>query len=160
MTLQPLDVLAWKIGPESSWVERLVGWGERWTRQANSGRVNYSHVAFVSRNINWMYSAQPPRTNLYPVPDTFLSYIEVYRLKSVPNADQIRRICMYAQTRCGKWYPFLAVLTAGLVQIGGLEFCSELVNDSFQWGDLVLVPHHTCVSPDDLVASAALTRIL
>ena len=158
MILRPCDILLWRCDPSSSWVERLIGWGESLLHESAPGGRQYYHVAFVSANPALMYSSEPPKIDLYPVPDPLPDNIEVYRLKATPTPDQIAAIVAYAESRCGRWYPFLGVLTAGWLS-GNLEFCSQYTEDSLAAGQIVLSTDIRFTSPDDIAASPLLTPV-
>jgi hypothetical protein len=157
--LQPLDILMWRIDPGASWIDRLIGWGERKTKQSNSEKVNYYHTGLVAQDSSQFYQAKPPRVCVSPVPNPLPSYMEVYRLRKPASYEQFKEIYRYADSRLGNWYDFLGVLTAGFVQVGGLEFCSKYLNNSFDNGGIVIVPAHLLISPDDIVASPKLVRV-
>jgi len=155
MTLQPGDILLWRVDPGANLLDRFVGWGESFLHQKTPQGYQYYHVAFVSMDIRRMYSSQPPKINLYDIPDPLPDNIEVWRLKN-PAAASWPGIFRYANSRCGRVYPFLGVLTAGWLS-GNLEFCSQFTEDSFACGQVVLSQSIRFTSPDDIASSALLT---
>lgn len=157
--IQPGDLLLWRVDPQASLVDRLIGWGESKLRQRTPQGYQYYHVAFVSADPKYMYSSQPPCINLYPIPDPLPSYIEVYRLKDLANEAGLAFVFAYAESRRGRWYDFLGVLTAGLIEVGGLEFCSQLAMDAFVHYPVCLCENIRFASPDDIAGSDKLIRI-
>jgi hypothetical protein len=155
MTLRPLDVLCWRVDKGAPLVGRMIGWAERRLGD-QKGTAAYYHVAFVSADVTKMYSSQPPRINLYPVPSPIPSYVEVRRLTTPPTPEQLKAIFEYADSRISRLYDFMGVCTAGFVEIGGLEFCSKYTLDSFAEGQIVLAPTIQFPTPDDIAASPLL----
>ena len=118
MNLLPGDILCWRVTPEAPLVGRMIGWAEHRLGDQKGDAADY-HVAFVSQDVSQIYSAKPPKIDLYPIPNPLPSYIEVHRLRTSPTPDQLQAIFKYAESRRGKSYDFLGVLTAGMVEIGG-----------------------------------------
>lgn len=156
--LQPGDILAWRVDKEAPIWDRLIGWGESLIKQRTPQGYQYYHVAIVSPDVQRMYSSQPPKIDLYPVPDPLPSHIEVYRLKGGAAFPGLANVFKYAESRRGRWYPMLGVITAGWLQ-GNLEFCSQLTEDSFCQYPVALCQNIRFSSPDDIAASSALIRI-
>ena len=148
MILQPCDVLMFRAGPGAPLLGRLIGWAETALRQPGSGQRNYYHVAFVSDDTRLMWSAQPPVIDRYPIVSPLPDYIEVRRPAPALTPAEVANILAYAQTRRGVWYDFIGCLTAGYVEVGGLEFCSKFLNDAFSHAPRVVVPDATLISPD------------
>ena len=160
MTLQPGDILAWRIGPGASWIDRLIGWGERKTGQPNSDKVNYYHVAIVGPDASHYYESAPPGgVQNTIVPATLPECIEVYRFKEPLTPDELHKMWTYANAQLGKGYNYIGVLTAGYVQIAGKPFCSELVWDICISATRKLCDWMMCISPDDDVACPDLTLV-
>lgn len=155
--IQPGDILLWRVDPRAPVLDRLIGWGEKLIKQRGPQDSQYYHVAFVSQDVTQMYSSQPPMIDLYPVPDPIEDHIEIYRLKN-PLAASWPDIFKYAESRRGRIYPFLGVLTAGWLS-GNLEFCSQYTEDSFACGQVVLSSAIRFTSPDDIASSPSLVRI-
>jgi hypothetical protein len=155
--LQPADVLCWRVMAGTSWFERLIGWGERRLGD-QTGPAAFYHCAFVAQDTTKMYASKPPKIDLYPIPNSLPSYIEVHRLKVPPSSAQLQAIFAYAESRRGKWYPILGVLTAGWLS-GNLEFCSQYTEDSFADGQIVLAPNIRFTTPDDIAASPLLLKV-
>ena len=122
------------------------------------GNAWFYHVAFVSENPKMMYSSQPPKIGLYPIPDPLEDHIDIYRLIRPPAPEQLVSIFKYAAGRVGRWYPFLGVLTAGWLS-GNLEFCSQYTEDSFACGQIVLSTDIRFTSPDDIAASPLIAKV-
>ena len=159
MILIPTDILLWRIGPGDSWVDRFVGWGERLTGQANSSVVNYFHIAMVGVDSLHYYDSAPGgvKNSLIPIP--FQANVEVYRFINPIALDQQAKMWAYANSQLGVGYNYVGVLTAGLVEILGKPFCSELVWRMATYAGVVMCPWKTCLSPDDMAASALLKKI-
>ena len=152
MTLQPADLLCWRVTPLAPWIGQLIGWGERQVLHDQKGPAAYYHIAFIAADTSKMYASKPPKIDLYPIPDPLPPYIEVHRLKVHPTDTQLQAIFTYAESRRGKWYPFLGVLTAGWLS-GNLEFCSQYVEDAFAEGQYILCPDIRFSTPDDVAGS-------
>jgi hypothetical protein len=120
--------------------------------------AQYYHVAFVSADPTKMYSSQPPKVGLYPIEYPFPDHVEVCRLIHPPTPEQLTAIFKYADSRLGRLYPFLGVLTAGWLS-GNLEFCSQFTEDSFACGQIVLSTDIRFTSPDDIAASPLMVPV-
>ena len=156
--IQAGDVLLWRVGPGAPLLDRFIGWGESLIKQRTPQGYQYYHVAIVSASPKFMYSSQPPKIDLYPVPDPMEDHIEVYRLKGGASPQGLTNVFAYAESRRGRWYPFLGVLTAGWLQ-GNLEFCSQLTEDAYCEYPVALCEDIRFTSPDDIASSKFLTRI-
>jgi hypothetical protein len=152
MLLQPGDILAWCVTPDAPLVGRMIGWAERQLGD-QKGDAAYYHVAIVSQNITEMYASRPPKIDLYPTPLPLPNYIELHRLRIAPDSDQLKAVFSYAESRRGRPYDFLGVLTVGNVEMGGLEFCSKYVLDCFAEAQIVLAPNVQFPTPDDIGGS-------
>lgn len=159
MILKPGDILLWRITPESPWFDRAIGWGETKTGQVNSKFVNYYHAGIVGVDPLHFYDSRPGgvKNDLIPIP--WPSYIEVYRMKVPFTDDELKKMWIYANSQLGVGYNWIGVLTAGLVQIMGKPFCSELVWRIATYAGRFICPWKTCLSPDDIAASLQLERI-
>jgi hypothetical protein len=157
--LQPGDVLLWRVVPQAPWKDRLIGWGENLIHQVASDGYEYYHVAFVSNDTNQMYSSQPPKIDLYPIPKPLPDYVEVYRTITPLDHVQLINIFKYAESRRGRPYPFIGVLTIGWLS-GNLEFCSQYTEDSFACGQVVLSDDIRFTTPDDIANSSLIKRVL
>ena len=159
MNLQPADLLLWRVDPSAGWFDRLVGWGESKLGLQGPGGYQYYHVAFVAPNPKNYYSSQPPTINKFICPDTWPTNVEQWRLNFQPSPRQLNSMFQYAESRRGKWYPFIAVATAGMLQIGGLECCSQYTEDTFARGQIFLSPDLMFATPDGIASSPLLQRI-
>jgi hypothetical protein len=160
MNLLPGDILLWRVTKEAPWFGRLIGWGERLTKQANSKKRSYYHVGFCGAHPGYFYESRPPRICISVTPDPLPPYIEAYRVKGGLTNEQLERIFAYAKSRLGAWYNFLGILTLGYLNVAGDQFCSQFTNDAFTFGGIVLAPQDMLESPDDLAASSILERIV
>lgn len=158
MILQPGDILLWRVDPGAPLLDRLIGWGESKLKQRGPSGNQYYHVAFVSRNPKLMYSAQPPRLDLYPVPDPLPPYVEVYRLKDV-DFDKLTDVFLEADKSRGEPYDFLGVFTMGYLEIGRLKFCSRWTFLCFLEYPVTLTPDIEYPTPDDVAGSLSLVKI-
>lgn len=156
--LQPLDILCWRVTPEAPLFGRMIGWAERKMGEQR-GDAAYYHVAFVSPMTSWMYASKPPMIDLYPIPNPLPTYVEVHRLRIPATPEQYHQIFSYAHSRKGRPYDFIGVLTAGMVELGGLEFCSLYVLNSFANGQIVLASNIEFPTPDDIAGSSLIARI-
>lgn len=156
--LQPGDILLWRIDQGAPLVDRLIGWGERGLGQSR-GKADYYHVGFVSHNPRFFYQSKPLRICRSPVPQPLPEYLQVLRLISTPSEKQLEAIFNYADSRLGKIYDFIGVLTGGFLEIGGLEFCSKFTNNAFSYAGIVLSPSEELISPDDIAASLLLASV-
>lgn len=158
--LKPADILAFRATPESPIWDRAIGWGEHILHRVGSDKRNYYHIAFVSSDTSKMYSAQPPKINLYDIPNPLPSYIEVYRFINPLTTEEKVKLFKYAESKRGTWYNFLGVLTGGFIQIGNVEFCSQYTWISFTYGNRTLCPFEFLESPDDIVNSTLIERVV
>ena len=157
--LKPTDILLWRVSPGSNWIDRLVGWGERFTSQVNSNQVNYYHVAMVGVDPLHYYDSAPGgvKNSLIPIP--LPPNIEVYRF-IMPIGDlQQKAMWTYANSQLGTGYNYVGVFSAGLIEVLGKPFCSELVWRMGTYAGVVVCPWKTCLSPDDIAASPILKRV-
>jgi hypothetical protein len=157
--VKPGDILMFKIAPGASWIDRLIGWGERRLGQTNSDKVNYYHVGFVGPGVFKFYQSKSPCICNSDMPVPLPDHIEVYRLKVELTDDQLKSIFTYANSQLGKWYNFLGVLTGGFIQIGNFSYCSQFTWQSFTYAGIVLCPWESLESPDDIAASSLLERV-
>lgn len=159
MILLPGDILLWKVTPQASLIDRLVGWGERFTGQVDSTVTNYYHVGIVGVDPLHFYDSAPGgvKNSLIPIP--FPLNIEVYRFIQPLTADQLLKMWTYANSQKGVGYNYVGVLTAGLVEVFGKPFCSELVWRIVTYAGRVICPWKTCLTPDDIANSSLLQRV-
>lgn len=149
LSLVPGDILAWRVDPQASLVDRLIGWGEQKVLKDGTNGYAYYHISVVSRNPKQHYSAQPLKIDIYDLPDPLPDHVEVYRK---PNLDPIslERVFVYGDSRKGKLYPILGVLTAGWLS-GNLEFCSQYTVDMWFQYTLNLSTNPRFSTPDNVV---------
>jgi hypothetical protein len=159
MDTRPGDILLWRVAPGVGLIDRLVGWGESKIGETTPQGYHYFHVAFIAANPKNYYSSQPPKIDKFICPETWPSYVEQWRLKEALSGSQLNSIFQYAESRRGKLYPFISVLSCGMIQLGGLEFCSQYTEDSFAHGQILLTPDCTFATPDDIASSNVLQRI-
>jgi hypothetical protein len=159
MILQPTDILLWRVTPTASWIDRLVGWGERKTGQINSSQVNYYHVGMVGVDPLHYYDSAPGgvKNSLIPIP--WPDNLEVYRFITPIKDAQMKTMWTYANSQLGIGYNYIGVLSAGLIEVFGKPFCSELVWRIATYAGIVMCPWQTCLSPDDIAASPLLRKI-
>ena len=157
--IQPGDLLLWRVGPGASWIDRLIGWGERRLGQPSPNGNSYYHVGFVGPGCLKFYQSKPPCICNTTVPDPLPANIEVYRLKVPLTDDQLHRVYNYANSQLGKWYNFLGVLTGGFIQVGDFSFCSQFAWQAYTYAGIVLCPWETLRSPDDIAASPLIAKV-
>jgi uncharacterized protein YycO len=159
MNLQPGDILLWRIDAQASWIDRFVGWGERKTGQPRPNGSDYYHVGIVGPDALHYYDSAPGGVKNRDIPSPWPDHLEVYRFKVPLTPDEMVKMWQYANSQIGTGYNYIGVLTAGLVQILGKPFCSELVWRDCTYADRVICPWETCLSPDDIAASDQLLRV-
>lgn len=157
--IQSTDILAWRVDPSASVIDRLIGWGERQTKQINSSKANYYHVGMVGVDPLHFYDSAPGGVKNSLLPKPLPENIEVYRFITPIANDQFLKMWTYANSQKGIPYNYVGVLTAGLVEIFGRPFCSELVWRICTYAGIVICPWKTCLSPDDIAASPLLARV-
>jgi hypothetical protein len=157
--LQPGDLLFWRIDPGASWVDRLIGWGERRLHEPHSDTVNYYHVGIVGPDALHYYNSAPGGVKNNPIPNPWPSYIEVRRFIRLLDNIQLDKMWQYANSQIGTGYNYVGVLSAGLIEILGKPFCSELVWRILTYAGVVICPWETCLSPDDLAASVLIAPV-
>ncbi len=155
MTIQPGDILCWKAGPGSSWLDRLVAWAQA----IANDHGDYYHVGFVGPGVFHFYQSKPPVICNSDIPKDLPDYVEVYRLKTPLTTEQLAKIFSYANSQLGKWYNFLGVISFGTIQIGSVAYCSQFVWQSYTYAGIVLCPWENLRSPDDIAASDLLVRV-
>lgn len=157
--IQPADILLWRVGPQASWIDRLIGWGETKTGEINSKTVNYYHVAMVGVDPLHFYDSRPGGVDNRLMPIPLPDNVEVYRFIDPLDDKQLLAMWTYANSQKGVGYNYIGCLTAGLIQIYGKPFCSELVWRMATYAGRVICPWQTCLSPDDIAASDQLVRV-
>jgi len=157
--IQPGDILLWRIDSSASWIERLIGWGERHTGQPSPNGVDYYHAGIVGPDALHYYDSAPGGIKNRLVTDPWPDHLEVYRFKIPLNPDQLKAMWSYANSQLGVGYNYFGVLTAGWLQIDGKPFCSEFVWRLCTYAGVVVCPWQTCLSPDDIAFAGTLERI-
>lgn len=153
--IQPADILLYRIGPNASWIEKAIGWGQRVIGQA-PGTVAYDHAAIATSHVGLIESYWPKvRKRLYNSTDPTL---EAWRVKGITVARQ-NQVLTYAAQHVGEWYNLTGILTLGLVQLGHSAVCSQFVWEAFTAAGILLCPYETLESPDDIAASSLIMRV-
>ena len=159
MNLQPGDLLLWRVCPSAGWIDRLVGWGESKLKQVAADGYQYYHVATVSADVTQMYSAQPPKTDQYPIPDPLPGNVEVWRFKGGAVQPGLGRVFAYMDSQKGLLYPIISVLSFGLLKIGRGNFCSQLAENAWLRYPYILSPDVQFTTPDLIASSDLIERI-
>ena len=157
--LQPGDILLWRIGPSASWIDRLIGWGERKTGDINSAQVNYYHAGMVGPDALHYYESKPGGFRNTPIPSPWPDYLEVKRFIIPLTPDELTKMWIQANSQLGTGYNYIGVLSAGFIEVAGKPFCSESVWRLCTFAARVICPWKKCLSPDDLEASSVLRTV-
>lgn len=161
MNVQPGDILLFRVGPGSSWLDRAIGWGQKLIGQAPT-KTAYCHATMVGPDQAHMYESRWPRFHNPEIKwDDLLKRnpIEVYRIKDV-TPQQVDGMMKSAATHLGEWYPLLDIFTFGKLQIGGVCYCSESVwRDALNGAGIRLCDFDSMESPDDIAASTLLVKV-
>ena len=159
--MQLADILLFRVGPKSTLLDRLIGWGQRVIHQAPT-KLEYCHVAMIGPDPDSLFEARWPRIHniLLDMPDLQLhNPVEVYRLKGITQ-QQVNTVLEYAKHREGEWYNLTAILTFGAIQLGHSAVCSQYVWECFTAAGVCLCPYEDLESPDDIAGSDKLERVL
>lgn len=108
-----------------------------------------------------MYEARWPRIHNGPIALQSVEkniILETYRVKGL-TPDQLQQVMAFCQSRIGRRYDLLALLTFGYLQIGPSAVCSQFVWEAFTAAGICLCPFRDLTSPDDIAASACLERV-
>jgi len=150
MILQPGDILLWRVVPGLPLYERFIGWSQlRVLKQKGVTGQQYYHCALVAANPKSYYSSQPPKIDKFVLPDPLPSNVEVWRLNEPLDPLKLALVFQYAESRRGKWYPLLGVITAGWLQ-GNQEFCSQYLEDSYAHYPVLLCNDIRFATPDGI----------
>jgi uncharacterized protein YycO len=149
------DILLFLVTPQSGWLGKLIGWGQKIIGQAPT-QVAYEHAALVS-GPGWIIEAYWPKVRKRAFDPSQYSNVEVWRYQNLTPL-QLNNILAYANTHIGEWYNVSALLTFGMVQFGHTVVCSQFVWQAFTAAWISLCPYETLESPDDLAASPLLVK--
>ena len=158
--VQSGDILLYRVAAGSTWLDKLIGWGQKIIHQAPTN-AEYCHVALVGPLSNWLYEAHWPKIRnvlIDWVAMTRRNTVEAYRVKDI-TPEQIKKVMIYADKRVGEWYGLLTILTFGIFQFGPSAVCSQYVWECFTAADIALCEFENLESPDDLAASKRLVRV-
>ena len=153
---QPGDILAFRVGPSSGWLGKLVGWGQRVVGKAPT-QSGYEHIALVDAPGS-IVEGYWPRVRRRDFSPEGYPNVEVYRIKGI-TPDQAQKLVAEAHSHIGELYNVSGILTFGLVQLGHTVYCSQGL---WQWVTVLyiaLCKYDDLEGPDDIVGSPLLERI-
>jgi hypothetical protein len=159
MTVQPGDILLWKIDAQASWIERLVGWGERRAGQPKTEGADFYHVGICGPDALHFYDSAPGGVKNSLITEPWPDHLEAYRFKFPLTETQLAKFWSYANSQKGVGYNWIGALTLGWVQVAGKPFCSEFVWRICANAGIVLCDYQTFLSPDDLAHSDIIVKI-
>ena len=150
--LKPCDVLLFRTTHRSTWLERLIVWGQKTFYHVPSA-ARYCHVALVAGDTNLLIEAVWPKVRIVPI--DFSTYknreqIEVYRIKDLTD-EQREKILAWAYGHDGEWYDVPLLLT-GWIDMKHAEVCSTFVSHSCKAGEQSIPTKHSddkMIIPDD-----------
>jgi uncharacterized protein YycO len=162
-TVQPGDIMLFRVGQGSSWLDRAIGKVQKWIKEDPATITQeFCHAAIVGPGGNTIIEARWPRVKIGPLdlPDLLTrNPIDFYRVKDITPL-QVDNVVAYAVKEIGQPYDISAIFTFGSVQLGHGLVCSQYVWKWFLNGaGLELCPYSTTISPDDL-AGSSITRSL
>lgn len=156
---QPGDILLWRIDSQASWIERLVGWGERRMGQPSPDGVDYYHVGIVGPDALHYYDSAPGGIKNRLVTAPWPDHLEIYRFKTPLTPEQLKMIWSYCNSQIDVGYNYIGVLTGGWIEIAGKPFCSEFVWRACTYAGVVICPWQTCLSPDDIACADTIVKV-
>lgn len=121
----------------------------------------YCHVALVGPDGSHLYEARWPKIHNVPIDLKSLQkniILETYRVKGITHGE-IQQVMNFAESRIGRRYDVLALLTFGYVQIGPSAVCSQFVWEAFTAAGRCLCEWRDLTSPDDIAASTCLEKV-
>lgn len=161
MNVEPGDILLFRVGDDSTLLDRLIGWGQKVIGQAPSANA-YCHATMVGPDVLHMYESRWPRFHNILIDWSEIgkrNAVEVYRIKAI-TPDRVIGMIKSAQSHLGEPYPLLDIVTLGYLQLGGACYCSESVwRDAENGAGVILCPFDKMEGPDDLAASPFLMRV-
>lgn len=160
ITYQPGDLLLFRVSSSSNWLDKLIGWGQKFIHEAPTD-AEYCHVTIVGPDSGSMYEARWPKIQNGPLDLSKIQkniIIEAYRVKNITPA-QVQLVMEKAKSLVGRWYDILAILTMGKVQLGSSMVCSEYAYNCFLNAGIVLSSPDALESPDDIAASPLLMKL-
>jgi hypothetical protein len=126
--MQPNDILLFKVIPSSSYLDKLIGWGQRLFGRVPKG-LGYCHVALVDRDTDLMLEAKWPKTRVSKIDLTELNKtygVELYRVRNA-TPEQIDLAINWAHDHLDEWYDIPLFLT-GWLAVKHSEVCSTFVS--------------------------------
>jgi hypothetical protein len=165
LNVQAGDILCFRVGPKSSILDHLIGWGEKIIGQAPT-KAEFCHVGILGGPSGTMiYEAIRPCVHVVPMdwPARLArNPIEVFRIKGITPA-QINTMMGYAAAHVGDRYDTLSIYSFGLLGTPHSVVCSQYV-----WWCARAAGYTLCKmdpldknapTPDDIAASDFIERI-
>jgi len=160
--LQPGDLILFRVGPTSTWLDRMIGRAQKWIGEDPPSVKEFCHVGIVGPGGNTIIEARWPKVKIGPLdlPDLLTrNPIDFYRVKDIPP-EQVSAVLAYAVTQLGQWYDFAAIATFGFIQLGHAAVCSQYVWEWFLNGaGIELCKWSPLISPDDIAGSSITRRL-
>jgi len=144
------------VTPNSSWLGKLIGQGQKWIGKAPSQSA-YEHVVLFSSPMS-IVEGYWPRVRERPFDPTGCEGLEIYRIKGI-TPQQVIVLVNEARSHIGELYNVVGIATFGLVQLGHAVYCSQGL---WQWCTalfIALCKWDDLEGPDDVAASPLLERI-
>ena len=126
--LQPCDILLFRTTHKSTWMDRLIVWGQKVFYHIPK-QIRYCHVALVAKDTNLLIEAVWPKVRIFPIKLSThkdKEKIEVYRIKDITD-EQREKILTYAYDHVGEWYD-VTLLFTGWIDTKHAEICSTFVS--------------------------------
>jgi len=149
--MKPGDILAYKINKETTNIfSRLISWISRVTvgNWLVDGEDSFNHVAILSDVPGMQYELTWPNGGLNPIKwDKYDVYSVVYQGLT---DEQRKKILEYCKNNSKKEYDWLAIITFGLLSIGGKSICSRFVANAYLFAGIDLrKPKESLISPNE-----------
>lgn len=120
-TPRPGDLILYPFVDGGAFSSEAVAVGET-LAGLGKGLERYSHAAIVADKEGYQYEAVFPKSGINPIDNTRV--VEFWDIGQ-PNEAQRRCRLGWCRAHVGDFYDLPGVLTAGLVKIPGLYYCSR-----------------------------------
>jgi cell wall-associated NlpC family hydrolase len=156
----PGDLLLFRIKHSSSWIAKLIGWGQKIIRHAPT-KAEYCHVAIVAFDTDFILEATWPKTRISKI--NWEKWNKEYDLQlfCVKNITpmQVVDAIFWAEDHLGEWYDILALFD-GWVDIRHAEICSTYVQKAYKAAGVEFkVDERNFITPDEIAASDLVERV-
>lgn len=172
MILQPADIILFRVGPASTWLDRAIGRCQKWIGQAPTV-MQYCHVGIVAPYdatmcgpgiTNTIIEARFPHVKKGPLdlPDLLKrNPIDFYRINGISADDQMAIVAEAQRDVDNKApYDLPEIFSLGYIQIGHGLVCSQY---AWRWVlngcGLALCKDTSLISPDDIASSKITTKL-